>query len=259
MNLLRYKWENMLALLVGLILSLVILEIFLRMYNPCSTRIRRGQIVLPKNQKYIFYYKQSDGTEQKVVHTKNSMGFRGEEIPVEFDKYLSIVTVGGSTTECFCLSDDKTWPYLLGEKLKKDYDCVWLNNAGLDGQSTFGHIRLLTDYIIKIKPKMIIFLVGLNDIARDDLNKYDKDPMCGYWSFWKRCMIKHSELASTIDIITRSAHAEKRHIRHEVMDLTRLPLFCDSELKNFVTLFTNTSSEQFSFAQIQDLYEISDV
>lgn len=54
--------------------------------------------------------------------------------------YLTIISVGGSTTECFYISDDKTWTHILGMKLKSVFTRVWINNAGLDGHSTFGHI-----------------------------------------------------------------------------------------------------------------------
>lgn len=53
---------------------------------------------------------------------------------------MTIISVGGSTTECFYISDDKTWTHILGMKLKSVFTRVWINNAGLDGHSTFGHI-----------------------------------------------------------------------------------------------------------------------
>ena len=42
---------------------------------------------------------------------------------------------------------------------------VWVNNAGLDGHSTFGHQILLEEFLVKLKPKLILFLVGANDMV----------------------------------------------------------------------------------------------
>ena len=53
-----------------------------------------------------------------------------------------------------------------GSLEKLAYELVWLNNAGLDGHSTFGHEILLRSHIIKLKPDMIIFLTGINDFLK---------------------------------------------------------------------------------------------
>lgn len=59
--------------------------------------------------------------------------------------------------------------------MKYNFKDLWINNAGLDGQSTFGHIFLMKDYIKKLKPKVVLFLVGSNDRGNEKtLNKYDK-------------------------------------------------------------------------------------
>ena len=70
----------------------------------------------------------------------------GEE-PRSILPRLTIVTVGGSTTECLELSSDKTWPLVMEPKLKKDFKSVWINNAGLAGHSTYGHLVLMQDYL----------------------------------------------------------------------------------------------------------------
>ena len=166
--------KNIAALLLGLFISFALLELFLRLYNPFSFRIKAGEIVLPINQQYVIENNTLKQLDRIIVHTKNSLGFRGENPPDEFKNYLSLITVGGSTTECYYLSDDKTWPHLVGQKLKKTYHHVWVNNAGLDGHSTFGHTLLIRNHLAKIKPKIILFLVGCNDIGRDDLNEFEK-------------------------------------------------------------------------------------
>ena len=49
--------------------------------------------------------------------------------------------------------------------MQRRFKGLWLNNAGLSGNSTFGHYILMQDYLVKLKPKVVIFLVGINDLG----------------------------------------------------------------------------------------------
>jgi lysophospholipase L1-like esterase len=158
--------KNILVLLVSLALVLSLCELILRVYNPLGFRIKGDKIILPINKKEIIHHENGLGKlDQVVVQQRNSLGFRGPEPPADFAQNLTIVTVGGSTTECFDLAEDKTWPHNLGVTLKRDFKHIWLNNAGLSGNSTFGHFILMQDYLVKLKPKVVIFLVGINDVG----------------------------------------------------------------------------------------------
>jgi lysophospholipase L1-like esterase len=158
--------KNLLLLLVSLIVVLGICELILRVYNPLGFRIKGDKIILPINKKEIIHHEHGLGKlDQVVVRQSNSLGFRGPEPPADFARDLTIVTVGGSTTECFDLAEDQTWPHVLGVKLQRRFKPLWLNNAGLSGNSTFGHYILMQDYLVKLKPKVVIFLVGINDLG----------------------------------------------------------------------------------------------
>jgi len=151
------------ALLFGVVVSFLVLEIFLRVYQPYLFSIKGDRIRLPVGQEYII---ENDHPKlDRYLNNKvNSLGFRGQEIPDNFKDYLSIITVGGSTTEDFYLSNYRSWTYQLGVKLKGTYG-IWINNAGLQGHSTYAHIILMEDYIVKLKPDIVLFLIGINDIG----------------------------------------------------------------------------------------------
>jgi len=156
--------KNLLVLLISFILVLGLCELILRIYNPLGFRIKGDQIILPINKKEIIHHGHGLGKlDRVVVHQRNSLGFRGPEPPDDFPRHLTIVTVGGSTTECFDLAENKTWSHNVGVDLQRNFHHLWLNNAGLSGNSTFGHSILMKDYLVKLKPKVVIFLVGLND------------------------------------------------------------------------------------------------
>jgi lysophospholipase L1-like esterase len=158
--------KNLVVLLVSLVVVLGFCELILRIYNPLGFRIKGDKIILPINKKEIIHHEHGLGKLDKVVvHQRNSLGFRGPEPPADFARDLTIVTVGGSTTECFDLAEDRTWPHDLGVNLKRRFKDLWLNNAGLSGNSTFGHYILMKDYLVKLRPKVVIFLVGINDLG----------------------------------------------------------------------------------------------
>ncbi len=104
------------------------------------------------------------GVSEFAHNTTNRWGLRGDEPPVDWDSHCTIITIGGSTTQCFYLDDKKTWPYLLQEKLRKVYPGVWVGNAGISGHSTRAHVVFVRDVLPQIKPKIAIFLTGINDL-----------------------------------------------------------------------------------------------
>lgn len=144
-----------------LIIVCVGLEIFLRFYSPIEVRISSGKVILPKNQKYILPNKNFTKLSQDAVHNKNSWGFRGEDWNPDSDR-TRLLFIGGSTTECFYTDDSKVW---VAQYANKIGDNFLVNNGGLNGHSSVGHITLLTDYIKEIKPNYVFFLVGINDVA----------------------------------------------------------------------------------------------
>ena len=99
-----------------------------------------------------------------ITLTTNRLGMRGEDPPQSFNDRFSLMAMGGSTTACIVLSDGTTWVDLLGKKLNKSYEPFWYANAGVDGQSSQGHIDFLKSFIKEgVKPDVILFLIGANE------------------------------------------------------------------------------------------------
>ncbi|MCL4501474.1 MAG: SGNH/GDSL hydrolase family protein [Deltaproteobacteria bacterium] len=101
------------------------------------------------------------------------MGFKGPEPPKDFADWLTVVAIGGSTTECLEIAADKTWPHQLGVKLEHDFNKLWLNNAGFCGHSTYGHYVLVHNFISKLKPKVAVFLIGINEVGVSNPREFD--------------------------------------------------------------------------------------
>ncbi|MFK7924342.1 MAG: SGNH/GDSL hydrolase family protein [Bacteroidia bacterium] len=209
---------NLLVLGIGCLVALMLLEVFLRWAQPIPSRIKGDQIVLPHNRLYQFANPGYAGLDSLIMHRKNALGFRGPNVADAWDSSLTIIAVGGSTTECYLISDGNDWPNLVGDKLRPNYAQLWVNNAGLDGHSTFGHQLLLNDYIVPLKPDFVLFLLGANEVGRTDLDQYDKAQLKQNVPAWKRTLY-HSEVVSLLLNIQRAAKADALDLTHQYLDL----------------------------------------
>lgn len=101
------------------------------------------------------------------AYRRDHWGFRGAGID---PSQVTILTVGGSTTNQLYLPDDATWQAAMARDLAAAGHPVVVANAGIDGQSTIGHLRALTDWfphVPGLKPRFILFYVGINDVHAD--------------------------------------------------------------------------------------------
>lgn len=218
--------KNILAVVIGLLLSFLLLEGLLRIFHPIEYRVRGNKIWLPRDRKYQLTNDKTDKLDKIVYTSRNHMGFRGEAPPKNFAECLTIIAVGGSTTACELISDHKTWCDILAVKLKSKFNSLWLNNAGLDGHSTFGHIVLMEDYVIKIRPKVVLFLVGANDIGLDTPRMYDQDqlkkPLPGFVRpLWDSLVQRSEVLIYTINFC-RFFKAKKSGLTHTLWDFHQI-------------------------------------
>jgi lysophospholipase L1-like esterase len=211
--------KNLGLVLAGCVVALALLEAALRIYNPLEIRFKPDRIVLPVNKRYVL-----DNTgkftklDRVTTHTKNSLGFRGAPPPADLAHYLTLITVGGSTTECFYLSDGQTWTDVLGRLLSRDFPKVWINNAGLDGATTYRHLILMEDYVAHLRPKLVLFLVGINDVGTGDIGAAARQ-QSHFPRNLSRWIINHSEVYALGQNLYRYLVAQERGLHHTQIDL----------------------------------------
>ncbi len=214
------------AIALGLFAGILLCEIVLRVYNPIPSAVKSGKLLLPANQHRIFTNTWISKLDKKIIYSKNSLGFRGPELPASDPKPISIITVGGSTTECKYLSDSCTWPARLYEKLHQENPAVWLNNAGIDGHTTFGHLMLLNNYILKIKPRYIILMTGVNDVELDQPDEFDrmteKKINTGSVKLLLKSLVNHTELGRSFMNYYQLRVSFKKGLVHREIDIKKL-------------------------------------
>lgn len=99
------------------------------------------------------------------TYSVNALGLRGPEVNLE-DMDLRILCVGGSTTECVIVPDEKTWPWRLQDKLADRLgQKVFVGNAGISGQHTLHHAYQIEHYAHMPEFDWVILMCGMNDMG----------------------------------------------------------------------------------------------
>lgn len=156
------KMKPFLKILAYLFTACICIEILLHFYNPFTTQ-NDPLSDISVNSIVNINLSAHPGMDAKLTHSKNSIGFRGPN-PSNQDS-TRIFVIGGSTTECFYLSDNKDWPSVLGNKLKASFPGIWVNNAGISGHSLKDHVELLKKHLIKFKPEYLLIMSGIENIG----------------------------------------------------------------------------------------------
>jgi hypothetical protein len=96
-----------------------------------------------------------------IVHySRDALGYRGFDL----DSRPILLTIGGSTTDQRFVSDKDTWQSILEAELENKFNVV---NAGVDGQSTFGHLVSIRDWhsneLRDAKLRSVLYYFGVND------------------------------------------------------------------------------------------------
>lgn len=156
-------WMQLIAAAFSAALSLVALEVALRLLRP------EGRYYpYHANSVQVFYPSAeiTPGVEGVSNFTTNSFGTRGPELAGE---RVRLLTVGGSTTACTVLDDKEAWPYLLMQDVNEaahDPSLLWVTNSGIDGLNSQHHL-MHAKYLLPVLPRIDFVLVyaGLNDVG----------------------------------------------------------------------------------------------
>jgi lysophospholipase L1-like esterase len=89
---------------------------------------------------------------------------------------LTLVFLGGSTTECTYVDEDNRFPYLVGRLLERQTHLkVNSYNAGRSGINTLHCLNILLNKVVNLKPDLVVLMENINDLA---ILMYEKT----YWN-----------------------------------------------------------------------------
>lgn len=123
-----------------------------------------------------------NGKPTIIHYSRDEFGLRGRYGSLAD---IDVLTVGGSTTEQRYLDDGATWQAVAEARLRESGEPLVIANAGVDGQSTVGHLFNF-DYwfpaLTDLKPSIVLFYLGTNDTLRHERRaEYDHSVDANSW------------------------------------------------------------------------------
>ncbi len=120
-----------------------------------------------------------------TVYRRDAYGFRGSYPSLS---EIDVLTLGGSTTDQRHIHEGETWQDVLHENFAADGRAVSIVNAGIDGQSTYRHIKNFVWWfpgVQGLRGRYCLVYVGINDFykeagaQRDDLLRHGEGSVVG--------------------------------------------------------------------------------
>lgn len=111
------------------------------------------------------YRLEIDGLEEKPYRFRTDEDGFIQPSRVHADPQLTLVFLGGSTTECYWVDEASRFPsragQLLGERLGKRVNSL---NAGISGSNTLHMIDILLNKLIPLRPDVAVMMENVNDV-----------------------------------------------------------------------------------------------
>lgn len=189
-----FSRENLIRLtlvVLGALLALVACEYGLRFYLSATGSSK--YYVWPPNMVKVF--RPTPGTMPGLTNTAtfrtNAEGLRGDGMPA--GPQYRILAIGGSTTECLLIDQDKAWPLALQKRLNDlGRREAWVGSAGKAGLSTREHYMHMK-YLLPQFPGVdaVIILAGCNDFMRRLIEDDRYDPQfLDHYAEWEPRLIR---------------------------------------------------------------------
>ncbi|OGX05389.1 MAG: hypothetical protein A2Z88_00700 [Omnitrophica WOR_2 bacterium GWA2_47_8] len=157
------KRKNLLALFLGIILSLFLLEVLLPHILPLPDFMKitvdglhgDGQYILTEDPTLIYVPKPKTGEF-------NEQAYRGKVFSIEKPKGVKrILILGDSVTEGIKLPPEQRFSALLNEKLGTEFEVI---NLAVPGYNVFQEIEYFKIKGLAYQPDAVIFAVTFNDL-----------------------------------------------------------------------------------------------
>jgi hypothetical protein len=150
-----------------------------------------------------------------IRYTRDANGFRGLRGAVS---EIDIITVGGSTTDQRYLDDNATYQAVLQDLFQQSGRKLSIANAGIDGQSTVGHIHNFSSWFNQVrglKARYILYYIGINDILRVSMDDAPDILAANTWRLDWQLYIREKSVFYQIYLIAKR-HFEPNPFVHGV-------------------------------------------
>jgi len=223
------KLLRLIAINLGVLLVLALVEELV--FGQWLGASPLGRLAVPRNVRTTVSAAPLYPGGGEFVYRRDAMGFRGAGVD---PARISILTVGGSTTNQLYLPEEATWQAVLERSLRQTGHDVVVANAGIDGQSTVGMIADLDLWfptIPHLKPRLVAVYVGINDVyitgptkahatSEGELRQILRDSL--QFSSFKKELEQRSALVHLWTTVAGSIQASRARLRHHATDFARV-------------------------------------
>ncbi len=178
-----------------------------------------GTMNIPRDVHRVFDVSGLYGGPKDAVYSRDRWGLRG---PYKDAGAIQILTIGGSTTDQRFIGDGETWQDYLSQALGG----AVVVNAGIDGQSTVGHLRAFDRWLSQIpglKPRFVLAYIGVNDAHLQGRQQWDEMASPTVWRRVERYVANHSALAQVVSTTQGTLKAHNAHVVHGGTDVAHGP------------------------------------
>ena len=175
-----------------------------------------GTLVIPRDFSRRFDVKGLyDNPTPTIYYRRDEHGLRGQYGDLS---NIDILTIGGSTTNEVFVEEGKTWSDVLARTFAENRQPTTVVNAGVDGQSTIGHIKNFELWFPKIsglRARFVLAYVGINDLAIAQSGHLGKqDHMTAQRRAVKQYLMNNSALYSLFRNIRGMIRARQANVIH---------------------------------------------
>ncbi|EDP97163.1 SGNH/GDSL hydrolase family protein [Kordia algicida OT-1] len=242
-----------------LLIGILLLELFFGGWFSNSNQLSNLGII--RDAKFEFDVSELYDTKTPTItYTRDKYGLRGISSYNQPGK-IKILTVGGSTTDQRYIDDSQTWQEVLEKEFRKNGEETYISNAGVDGQSTYGHLKSTEIWfpkIEKLQPEIILFYVGINDFYKvssdseyDNIKELENPGI-------KSHIKDKSVLYNVYRKLRGMQKAKKFEVGHRKINFSRIPFTTEEILDEKLLEIYNEKNLKAFKARIKKLIEYAD-
>ena len=178
-----------------------------------------GYLSIARDVVYRHDVSRVDPRRDVIAYTRDRYGLRGDYggEPSKID----VLVMGGSTTAEGYVDDTDSWVAVLDRKLAAAGYGLKAVNAGIPGHSSIAHIRSFDVWLPLIpglRPKYVMFYIGINDTHAEALERYDLLERRRFWGRVGAMFRNNSALYNAYRVIRGTWRARRVNIVHKVLD-----------------------------------------
>jgi len=212
------RWLPFAALGIGLVASLALAEVVLRIVRPAQlSRIEYPCIYEPDAEIGFRYIPGSSGRVSGHFEINNwveinSLGFYDEEpLPLEHSD-LRVLAVGDSFTAAMNVPRAEVWTAVAERELRaRGFPTADVVNLGIDGTGTDVHVRLMERFVPRLRPQVIVLAFYGNDYLDVQTGRFTRE--C-----WQGTVLSYQTTAQREALRARADALAHAHVRRFLFD-----------------------------------------